>query len=963
MNYTVGAVIHGFEITEVRDVIELESRCVRMRHVKSGADLVWMDNGAENKLFSIAFKTIPEDSTGVFHILEHSVLCGSEKYPVKEPFVELLKSSLNTFLNAMTFPDKTMYPVSSRNEKDFINLSRVYLDAVFKPAILSNPNIFYQEGWHYQLSEDGEPGYIGVVFNEMKGAYSSVDRVLRQELFTQLFPDNCYGLSSGGDPVHIPELTYEKFIETYRRFYHPSNSYIYLDGALPIENMLKIIDEEYLCGYECSMQPVVLELQQPVETHEAVCRYEIGSDEDPTDRTQMMMGKIICDWSDCERQLAAYVLGDYLTGSNDSPLKKAILEAGLGQDVNLTVDDGIAQAVMLLHIRNTSAQKRDGINKAISETAKTLLEKGIDRGGLEAALNRVEFQLRQGQEPKGLERAINALSSWLYGGDPLLYLTRDEVFASLRAKLNGDYFERLLEEFLVERSNTVTVWCEPSAELGEERVKAERERLNAAASEWSESDRESILSLNRSLEQWQQTPDTKEDINKLPALVLSDVDEAPSERITEVNTQDNIRILTHPADAKGITYFSLYFNVSDFEPSEMSALSLLANLMGELPTSERSASMLNQEIKTHIGELDFGVKNYGIMGNTEECRSFFCVNCSVLDDKLERAADLIAEVLCCTRFDVSDDIKKIITQICDSRRRGVIAEGHRYGMYRTLAPYSADACLNENANGFSYYEYVRGLNDSENGAEKFADFASKAVKKLFCRSRLTVSITSGADSDVSLLYARLPEGDKPVSETTHPELPAQRKESIRVPAAVSFAALGVNAASVGAEYCAELQLLAHIASYHYLWNVIRVQGGAYGAGMQASESGNLFFYSFRDPNSGRSLGAFRGTTEFIREFCRSDEPLDKSIIGCISHLDPLCSTGERSMLANGDYFRGVTHELRCRRWKELLEADKEKLGRLCDVLDTMLEKASVCVIGGSDILAGCVGEELVPVAY
>ncbi len=963
MIINTGTVVHGFEITEIKDVSELNARYVRMRHVKTGADLVWMDNGVENKTFSIAFKTIPEDSTGVFHILEHSVLCGSENYPVKEPFVELLKSSLNTFLNAMTFPDKTMYPVSSRNEKDFINLSRVYLDAVFKPAILNNPNIFYQEGWHYQLEESGDPVINGVVFNEMKGAYSSVDRVIHQELCRQLFPDNCYGLSSGGDPVNIPELTYEKFIETYRRYYHPSNSYIFLDGDIPLEKMLEIIDSEYLSGVETNAQPVTLELQKPVESRESVCSYEIGADEDPTDKAQMMMGRVICDWSDREKQLAAYVLGDYLTGSNDSPLKKSLLEAGLGQNISMSIDDGVAQQIVYLHIRNTSYDKRGEINSVISETARKLLADGLDRSALEASLNRIEFQLRQGNEPMGLERAINALSSWLYGGDPLMYLTQDEVFGSLREKLSGEYFEQILSEFLVERRNTATVWCLPSATLGEERRRAERDRIDAVAAAWSDEDRAQIAALNSELELWQQTPDSKENVDKLPALKLSDVDEKPSEYVTVEDKCGDVTVLRHPAEAKGITYYSLYFNAADFEREEFAPLSLLAKMMGDLPTEDHTASEVDREIKTHIGELKFGISNFGIDGQTETAKTFFTVNCSVLDDKFDRSAEIIAEVLTRTKFDAVEDIRKLIAQRYDSRRRAIIGEGHRYGMYRTLAPYSAEADLNELTGGYSFYEYIRGLESDPEGAERFASFAAEAAKKLFCASKVTLSITSGVDISAEKLLSVLPEGKPSELQRVTPVLPGKRAESLQVPAAVSFAVMGINAAAVGAEYCSELRLLAHIVSYNYLWNAIRVQGGAYGAGMQAADSGNVFFYTYRDPNSSRSLEVFRKTADFVREFCAEGDSLDKSIIGCISNLDPLCSVSHRSLMADSDWFRGVSYEQRCRRWRDLLSADMDKLLELCGVIDAMMEKASVCVIGSADILAQCGDERLVSLSY
>lgn len=958
-------IINGFEIIRRRSVDELGAECVEMKHIRTGAELVWMNTGAENKLFSIAFKTIPQDSTGVFHILEHSVLCGSEKYPVKEPFVELLKSSLNTFLNAMTFPDKTVYPVSSRNKTDFINLMRVYLDAVFKPAILSNPNIFYQEGWHYQLTDkDSQPAYNGVVFNEMKGAYSSVDRVVYEELYAQLFPDSCYGLSSGGDPVHIPDLTYEQFIDTYNRHYHPSNSRIYLDGDLPIDEVLEIIDREYLSGYEASSETIELAMQQPIASVEQVCEYEIGPDEDPTDRTHMIMGRVLCDWSDREMQLAAYVLGDYLTDSNDSPLKKAILEEGLGQEVSMSIDDGIAQPAVYLYIRNTSREKSQRINGVITNVARRLLEEGLDRCSLEAAMNRLEFSLREGKEPMGLERAINSLSSWLYGGDPLMYLTQDEVFRSLRGRLDTDYFERILADFLIDRRNTAVVWCEPSASLGEQRRQEEAQRAAQAAAAWSESEVESIIALNRELEKWQQTPDSPQALAMLPELNLSEVDPQPSERVTNVGSSGSVTVLSHPSEAKGIVYLTLYFDISDIERENVPAAALLAKLLGELPTSARSAAELNREIKTHIGSLSFSVREFAPQGDTESCRLFFAVRCSVLEEELDSAAALIAEVLTGTRYDIPEDISARSAQIYDLGRRMVVAQGHLFALKRTLSPYSVEADISERSGGYEYYAYLRRLNETEDkGAAAIRDFAEEFAAKVFCSSRLILSVTSGSEIYLDGIIDRLPVGEPcPVNAVRTP-LPAPRKECIRIPAAISFASMGVNVYALEEEFSAELRLMSHIISLHYLWNSIRVQGGAYGAGLTAANNGNVGYYTYRDPNSSRSLGIFREASGFLREFCAEDGSLDKSIIGCISNLDPLVTVKERGEAADSDYFRGVTHEQRCRLWSDLLATDRSKLEKLCSLLDRLAQDGSVCVIGGADIVDACAPEQLSELPY
>jgi len=963
MNLSVGTIIHGFEVIRCRQVEEISSVCYELRHQKTGAELVWMDSGVENKLFSIAFKTIPVDSTGVFHILEHSVLCGSENYPVKEPFVELLKSSLNTFLNAMTFPDKTMYPVSSRNKADFINLSRIYLDAVFKPAILTNPNIFYQEGWHYEMeSKDSEPFYNGVVFNEMKGAYSSVDRVADQELTALLFPDTCYGLSSGGAPEHIPELTYEQFLDTYRRHYHPSNSRIYLDGSVPLDEILTIIDEEYLSGFEADNAPIELVMQTPIDSVEKTVSYEIGAQDDPEGKTLMEIGKVICDWSDREKSLAVYVLGQYLTDSNDAPLKKAILDASLGQDVTLSIVDGIAQPYMYLLIRNTSYDKREQIAEVIHSTVSELLEKGLDRQSISASLNKLEFDLREGHEPIGLERAINSLSSWLYGGDPIMYLTNDEVFRSLREKLETEYYEELLTELLINKEHTATLWCVPSQTLGEERRQAEKQRVSDAAGAWTEQDVESILAINASLKEWQQTPDSAESIAKLPVLSLDEVNPAPAERITSTEKVGGVTVLRHPSSAKGIAYITLYFNLADIDQKDVSAASLLASLLGDLPTAKHTVAELNREVKAHIGSLNFSVEQFGAPGSTSSCKLYFVARCSILEDEYDAAVALVTEILTESRFDQLDDIRTLVTQQYDKYRRIIIGNGHSIGLMRTLACFSAESALSELCEGYSYYDYIRATN--ENGVDEFASFAAELAPKVFNRARLIMSITAGDDKiKANGFVEALLAGEAVECDIIFPALSPRRRECLEIPAAISYATMGVNVYAIDSDYSAELRLMSHILSYNYLWNVIRVQGGAYGAGLVARDSGNVCYYTYRDPNSSRSLGMFRKASEFMRAFCEESEPLDKAIIGCINHLDPLESAKDQGKSADGDYFRGITQSYRCRIWRDLLGASKEKLLELCDLLDSISDCGSVCVIGGADIVAACAEEKLTPLAY
>lgn len=440
MNLNETAARHGFCVDRVRESEELHGQMVEMHHKKTGAQLVWVDNGEVNKTFCVAFKTLPEDSTGVFHILEHSVLCGSAKYPVREPFVELLKSSMYTFLNAMTFPDKTIYPVSSRNEQDFLNLAEVYLDAVFAPRILQDPNIFYQEGWHIELDENGAPLYKGVVFNEMKGAMSDVDEQIYQKTLDVLFPANCYGWNSGGDPKHIPDLTYEQFLRMYRRYYHPSNARIFLDGAIPLDKVLTLA-EEYLSRFDRLDEKHEIPMQKPFAA-EAEQAYEIGAEEDTADKTMLTLAKIVAPWSDTVRVTATEILFDVLTGSNDAPLKKALLATGKCQDVGMSLDNAMAQPYMMLTLRNIADGSEQELRQMIRDTVQQLVKTGLDKEALTASINSSEFSARQPGEPSGLLRCIHALDAWLYGGDPMQPLLSEERYQKLREMAAGDGFDR-----------------------------------------------------------------------------------------------------------------------------------------------------------------------------------------------------------------------------------------------------------------------------------------------------------------------------------------------------------------------------------------------------------------------------------------------------------------------------------------------------------------------------------------
>lgn len=605
MNLTENMKLNGFTVTRIREEKELNGRLAEMTHDKTGAELCWIDNGEVNKTFAIAFKTLPEDSTGVFHILEHSVLCGSEKYPVKEPFVDLLKSSMNTFLNAFTFPDKTMYPVASRNKRDFLNLTSVYLDAVFAPALRTNPNVFRQEGIHTEFDENGKPLYKGVVFNEMKGAMSDLDSIIFRGTTALLYPDNCYRFNSGGDPRVIPDLTYEKYKAAYNSYYHPSNARIFLDGTVPLEETLELIDS-YLQKYEKSPTVHEINMQKPIVAS-GTDFYEIADGEDNGKKNVLVLGRIFAEWKDMEKITAAQVLNDTIAGTNESPVKRAVLSSGLAEDFYIEVADGIAQPYIAVVAKNIKEGDEDKIRKLVNDTVQKLITEGIDKKSLTASINSYAYKTKQLPEPQGIERAILIQNSWLYGGDPLMYLVFDKTIEALRKMVENGGFEQLLKELLGSDGELSELKIRPSTTLGNELREKEEQRLADEIGRLSPKEIEELKAQKESLDKWQTEPDAPEAKAALPKLPLSEVNELPEITATEEKEINGAKVLYHPVNSNGIVYLRMYFPLTNLSTEELTKLAPLPNLYKELPTENYSVLELQQRIKTYIGSLNFSI--------------------------------------------------------------------------------------------------------------------------------------------------------------------------------------------------------------------------------------------------------------------------------------------------------------------------------------------------------------------
>lgn len=950
MNITAETKLYGFTVNRIRQIDELNSTLVEMVHDKTGAELCWLDSGEQNKLFSVAFKTLPEDSTGVFHILEHSVLCGSEKYPVKEPFVELMKSSMNTFLNAMTYSDKTLYPISSRNEKDFLNLTSVYLDAVFAPKITENPNIFYQEGIHLELNDES-PVYKGVVFNEMKGAMSGVDDRIEQEINALLFPDNCYRFNSGGDPKVIPDLTYEKFVETYHRFYHPSNARFYLDGDIPIEKTLEMINS-YLEKYEKkNLLPDIL-MQKPV-SNEGTAYYEVSPDENCDKKSVLSIGKIIGTWKDKTKLFAAKVLCDVLADSNESPLKRAILSSGLADDIETAVIDGIAQPYLLIVVRNIKNSDSNKICQLIRNTARKLVSDGIDKKSIFASINRLAFGSKQMAEPQGLYRAVSALGSWLYGGDPMLYLTYNETVDALRKMAETDSFEKLLDELLLESNGMSVLHMLPSKALGNEERKAEEERIKNEISALTAEQKQELSVQNEKLALWQQTPDSTESVEMLPTLSLDEVSDTPEIIKTIESFENGVRLLYHPIQTNGIVYLSMYFSLTVFSLSELTKLSLLPSLFGEFPTKNNSVTELQQKIKTYIGTLSFGIEVFGKDNQTEKCTPYLTVRAGILEENLSTAKALISEILTESQFDDVEKIKEIVMQTYEMSRQTAIGNGHSLGIYAVQAHYSAKNAVEEAIYGYSSMKFLHNFADNFDGTvDGFIALVKRVRTEAVCKSNLTVSITSSENISVSDLLSALSDGN-PSPETAEYKTVLPKRMGICIPAQINFAVKGYHLTAGGKKINGSLRIASNIISLAYLWNIIRVQGGAYGAGFPVGRDGSIMCYSYRDPSPARSLQVYDALSDFICDFCENGEDLDKFIISAVAATEPLRTPAAQGAAADELRFSGVTDEERILMRRQMLSANRESLTNWCSLFEEMAKDGTVCVVGHEDALKEC----------
>ncbi len=941
--------LYGFAVTREQKIEEIGATLYLMEHKGSGAHMCYLERPDTNKTFAIAFPTLPENSTGVFHIIEHSVLCGSKKFPVKEPFVELLKGSLNTFLNAMTYEDRTVYPVASRCDKDFYNLTDIYLDAVFHPKMLENENIFRQEGHHLEIDDDsGEMSVNGVVYNEMKGARSSPDELGFAALKKILFDGNLYAFDSGGDPDEIPSLTYESFKAAHKKYYTAKNAYIFLDGSVRLDEILPLISSYLTEDGERFTIPTPPQ-GEPFYKY-AEIEYDAGSDKE-RDSDRLMLGYNFSDISDTKGILMARIIADAIAETNDSPLKKAVLESGLCEDINLYFSS-TSLHTLIIEVRGIRKDNKDKIKQLIDLKIRELAERGIDREALSSLIGRLEFKLREadfGSLGRGVAYALSVFGSWCYGLSPETGLVYNSDLSAIKELLSASAYEELLLN--------MTVSCPYRAELimaardGENERREERERKALAVSlaSMTEREKEEIRETSRALALHQASKDPDSALATIPRLSISDIDLDEQPVPTTISEALGCKIISHPIETSGILYTRLYFNASDLDKEELALLNLLASVLSNLPTKNYTPSALSSLIKAKLGSFSVSpvvCERADSQGNTTP---YLLISLSALKENAAFIQEVLSEVL--TKTDYTDAllIKRILLQIRSMTEDAIISSGESTALSLSESGVSKDGILSELIFGIDAYEQLTALaKESETDHEALSSKTKALAEKLFTRSRLTLSVAGGEGLDAGAIVSMLRDGEMPRKAEYEKEI-LSNTEGFAIPARSCFAAL--SAASADAKnMLGTLRVVRSILSYEYLWSAIRVEGGAYGTGFVARKTGVLSFYSYRDPSPERSLGIFRGSPAFLRSLAQSEEDITKFIIGAVGDYSPLRTPRTASLVATQNYLTGWTNERELEVKEQMLRTDKKSLLRAAELLEEALERSHSAVVADKETL-------------
>ena len=955
-----------YEILDEHRVEDVQSDGFILRHKKSGARIAILSNNDDNKVFYIGFRTPPEDETGVPHIIEHTTLCGSKKFPVKDPFIELAKGSLNTFLNAMTYPDKTVYPVASCNDQDFKNLMDVYLDAVFNPNITKYEEIFKQEGWHYELTgKDDELKINGVVYNEMKGAYSSPDEVLSSQIYRSLFPDNTYSKDSGGNPEYIPKLTYEAYLDFYHKYYHPSNSYIYLYGDMDVVERLEWLDKEYLSLYdykkvnsEINKQPAFDEIKN-VEA-----QYSITMDDSQENKTYLSYNRVVGDTLD-EMLYQAFDVLDYaLVSSPGAPVKQALIDAGIGDDVYGSYDAGILQPVFSFVAKNANASQADEFESIIENTLKEVVKTGINKEALLAGINSSEFKFREadfGQFPKGLLFGLNCLDSWLFDDmKPFIHLECLGTFAKLRKAVDTDYFEKLIQEYLLDNTHGSSVTVKPKRGLGNEREEALAKELSDYKASLSDEEIKKLIEDTEHLKKYQEEPSSDEDLRKLPMLTRADM---KKNAMPFSNIEDellDVKVVRHDIESNGIDYISFLFDAGDFAQSELGYLGFFTNALGLVSTEKYSYTDLANATNIYTGGISTGTASHPDIKDRNNFVFKFEVKLKVLEKNLDKALELMEQMLLTSDFTDTKRLGELVAQIKARLQANLSSSGHLVAAMRSMSSFSRYALYQDELKGIAFYRSIcRIEKELSESPKSVSDKLAAIAKKLFARNRMLISFTGNNEAYGNArpsLEKVIAGFDKMSAVGNQAEVHFNTaKEAFIDASQIQYVAKTGDFICEGYEYTGALRLLRIILSYDYLWINVRVKGGAYGCMNTFLRSGESYFVSYRDPNLSDTLDVYDRIPEYIKSFSPDERDMTKYIIGTFSALDTPMNPEAKGSRSLSAYLEGITYEQIQKERNEILNAQPEDIRRLADLVKAVLKKDSICVIGNENMIKESAG--------
>lgn len=951
----------AYELLKREQIEDIHAEGYLLRHKKSGARVMLLKNEDDNKVFNIAFRTPPADSTGVAHILEHSVLCGSEKFPLKDPFVELVKGSLNTFLNAMTYPDKTMYPVASCNDQDFQNLMHVYLDAVFYPNIYKKEEIFRQEGWHYHLENAEDPlQYNGVVYNEMKGAFSSPEEILDREIFNVLFPDTPYGVESGGDPKHIPELTYEEFLAFHGKYYHPSNSYIYLYGNMDMAEKLEWMDKEYLGKFDKISVESEIPLQKPFAVpKDHVIAYPISENASEEAATYLTGSVVVGDGPDVELCTAFEVLDYVLLSAPGAPLRQALLDAEIGKDVEGGYNDGIYQPFFSIVVKNGEASDKERFLQVIRETLERIVQEGVDQKAIAAGINFLEFRFREADYssyPKGLMYGIDVFASWLYDDEkPFDHLRKLGAFEALKEKAGQGYFEQLIREYLLDNPHMAVVLGVPEKGLAVEQEKELAQKLAAYKATLSREELEQLVKKTKLLQEFQESEDSEEDKARIPMLKREDI---RRETVRIHNTPHMVlgsTVLHHEVETNGITYLSLLFDTKQVPDELIPYMGILKSVLGYVDTAHYSYGELFHEINAQSGGINCGLQVFNKKEDNEDCARMFGVRSKYLTANENFVFAMIREILFTSKLDDDKRLYEILAHQKARLESSLGEAGHSTAVMRVSSYYSPGSAFQDRIAGISYFRLLEELEGKfEEKKEGLKEKLGRLMHMIFRPENLFVSVTTdgkgfeGVERQIALLRPLL--YDDPVEKGGICYDFRQKNEGFSTAGQVQYVAAGGNFRKAGYEYTGALRILKVILSYDYLWMNIRVKGGAYGCMSNFKRTGDSFLVSYRDPHFKNTLEVFRGTPEYLRGFRADEREMTKYIIGTVSELDVPMNPSAQGALGLNAWFAGITREDLQKERDEILNARPEDIRALAELIQAVLDQGNICAVGSESVL-------------